>query len=513
MVNLFSCIVPFQQCNVTLFAESRNIFLIGRGSKIRGTRASALIESGEGELTKRTQSFTIPSGRQSLQPFCSHTILPFCQPGNARSQNQSSIMNTKHNSPADQGIFNLILKKQFNYRTLVIILFFYLALKGQIYISATLAGTRPHRNGLLIQQDKLNIHSHAYQLWEECDNIISSGLSDFGDAGRIWIHNAFVGSNYDPSDKNIKPPILPPKEHDKYKCRCLIPEVHAGRKPLLTAIVQSFNHNGNIANISSSLKAAKHVEEIVISEDGSTDGSFHDWHIALPAVSHFVIRSNNLHELRSYNRAMRMSSGDFVVLLQDDDLLPGSDDWIRDAIRLFEALPELGVLGGYIGQLWDHETGHGLEFGEQQSTHGGLRSGDTKPLQYIEPTTGLPFMYAECVWIAPVFIRRSLLRKAGGLELTIAKRGEPGVWQDCVFSYEAWVNGYTVGAYNAPFERGVGGHGSATSTLKVKQRERVYERALAYTNRKFARRRIHDSIVALNNKTLQARRIPTKVRK
>lgn len=415
-------------------------------------------------------------------------------------------MSTMQGSSGERRSTSPQAKKQFNYRTILIILFFFMmALKGQMYIGETLAGTRPRRKDVTARH--ANLRSYVDQVWEECAQIISFGLKDVGDAGRIWVQNSFVGSNYDPSDKLVPPPRRVPKENDKYRCRCLIPEVHAGRQPLVSAIVQSFNHHRNIANISKSLKAAKNIEEIVISEDGSTDGSFHDWHGALPDISHFIIRSNNLHELRSYNRAMRMSSGDFVVLLQDDDLLPVSDEWIRNAMRLFEKLPNLGVLGGYIGQLWDHATGHGFEYGEQKSTHGGLRTGNTKPLQYIEPTTGLPFMYAECVWIAPVFIRRSLLRKAGGLELTVAKRGEPGVWQDCVFSYEAWVNGFSVGAYSAPFERGVGGHGSATSTLKVKHRERVYERAIAYTNRKFARRRIHDSIVALNNKTLLPRNL------
>eukprot|EP00177_Eucheuma_denticulatum_P006748 GFKZ01012264.1.p1 GENE.GFKZ01012264.1~~GFKZ01012264.1.p1 ORF type:complete len:415 (-),score=49.18 GFKZ01012264.1:203-1447(-) len=374
-----------------------------------------------------------------------------------------------------------------------------LLLRGQLYIGSTFAGTRPPRPDLIPPTSALN--ARVDQAWQECAQILSAGLSDIGDAARIWLQHSYLGTNPDPVDASAKP-----QSHgDRYDCRCLVPQVHAGKQPKLTAIVQSFNHHANIPNISAALKAASAVEEIAISEDGSTDGSLHDWHAALTDPSHFVIRSNNLHELRSYNRAMRMSSGDFVVLLQDDDLLPMSDEWVRNAMTLFETLPELGVLGGYIGQLWDHATGSGFEYGEQVSTHGGLRKGDTKPIPFIEPNTGLPFMYAECVWIAPVFIRRSLLRKAGGLKLSIAKRGEPGVWQDCVLSYEAWVNGFSVGTYSAKFERGVGGHGSATSTLKVKQRERVYERAVAYTNRKFPRRRIHDSIVALNNNTLRPR--------
>lgn len=376
-------------------------------------------------------------------------------------------------------------------RPILLVLIVIIALRGQYYISSTFAGTRPRRASALS-------HASENNSWEICARVIREGVQDVGDAASTWLAHAYVGSNQYPTNEFTE-------QSQRYQCRCLIPQLHVKRPPLLTAIVQSFNHHANIPNISTSLRSSPVVEEIVISEDGSTDGSLHDWHAALPDPHHFIIRSNNLHELRSYNRAMRMSSGDIVVLLQDDDLLPFTDDWLKDALKLFEALPQLGVLGGYIGQLWDHGSGQGFEYGEQISTHGGLRQGNTQPLPYIEPRTKLPFMYAECVWIAPVFIRRELLRKAGGLELTIAKRGEPGVWQDCVFSYEAWTNGYTVGAYSAPFKRGVGGHGSATSTMKVKQRERVYERAVAYTNRKYPRRRIHDSIVARNNGTLLPR--------
>ena len=371
-------------------------------------------------------------------------------------------------------------------------LLFLAFLRGQFYIASTFSGTRPHR------KTQFTLRSSNPE-WENCAYLLNNGLRDIGDAGRIWLKHAFVGTPANlKSDEDED-------DNERYACRCQSPQVHAGQQPKLSAIVQSFNHHGNIANISQSLIDSKLVEEIIVSEDGSTDGSLHDWSDILTGKNHFVIRSNNLHELRSYNRAMRMSSGDIVVLLQDDDLLPSSDDWIHQAMDMFDNMPELGVLGGYIGQLWNHATGAGHEYGEQKSTHGGHRNGKTERIPFVEPNSNQPFMYVECAWIAPVFIRRSLLRKAGGLELTIAKRGEPGVWQDCVFSYEAWVNGYTVGVYSAPFKRGVGGHGSTSSMVKTKQRERVYERAIAYTNRKFPRRRIHEKIMKMNNDTLKPR--------
>jgi glycosyltransferase involved in cell wall biosynthesis len=362
------------------------------------------------------------------------------------------------------------------------------------HIAAVLGGTRPAAPS-----------AAAGGSWAYCAALLAA-LPDPALGGALWSRTLAGRDNVDGGAAAAAGWDRTAVEEGAFACRCRTPPVYpAGRQPRLTAVVQSFNHRANVANISAALRAAAAVEEIVVCEDGSTDGSLAEWQRALPGPAHFIVRSNNLHELRSYNRAMRMSAGDVVCLLQDDDLLPHSDEWLRTALALFAAKPDLGLLGGYIGQLWDPDSGKGFEYGEQRSTHGGLRRGDTQPIAYTDPATGVPFMYAECVWIAPVFARRRLLRKAGGLDLTIAKRGEPGVWQDCVFSYEAWVSGFSVGVFDASFERGVGGHGSATSPEKVKQRERVWERAVAYTNRKYYRRRIHDYVVTLNNETLRRR--------
>lgn len=375
--------------------------------------------------------------------------------------------------------------------------------RGQMYIASTLAGSRPRMRVDAGQRDAVGQSVDA--AWEECAQILGEGLTDVGDAGRIWREHAYVGTNRDPTDKSVRRPLRIVDEFDKFKCRCERPEMYADRKPLLTAIVQSFNHHANIGNISTALRRSAFVQEIIVSEDGSTDGSVHDWQRVMTEDTHFIVRSNNLQELRSYNRAMRIASGDVVVLLRDDDLLPISDQWVRDALRLFKALPKLGVLGGFVGQMWDHATGQSSEFSETVGWQGEMTNGATKPLPYIEPTTGLPFMYAECAWLGPLFIRSSLLKVAGGLELTIAKRGEPGVWQDCVFSYETWVHGYTVGVYGAPFERGLGDRQLKQSEAKVKQREKVLNRAVAYADRKFPRRRIHHAIKSLSNGTLTDR--------
>lgn len=379
-------------------------------------------------------------------------------------------------------------------RTVLLFVLAFLLVRGQFYIASTFAGTRPSRS----TPPLASAFADAHALWQECSAVISSNLRDVGDAGRLWLRHAYVGSNPQSA--------LPPDEpNDKYRCRCLSPDLHLAEKPRVTAIVQSFNHHYNIANISESLKSANTVDEIIVCEDGSTDGSLHDWRAVLPDDGHFIIRSNNLHELRSYNRAMRIASGDLIVLLQDNNRLPLSDEWVRNAQRLFEALPNLGVLGGHIGQIWNYDSGSSTEYGDWLGDSENSKSVESEGIPFIEPTTKLPFMYSECTWIAPFFIRRSILQKVGGLELAISKRGEPGVWLDCVFCYETWLNGYTVGTFFAPFEHGIDSLNTSSNIFKEKHRERVYERAVGHANRKFPRRRVSSAVKSLNSGTLNPR--------
>lgn len=425
-----------------------------------------------------------------------------------------------------------------------------LFLRGQVYIASTFAGTRPYRG----VPPRVPVFTDTSTEWKGCLTIFAASLRDIGDAGRIWLRHAYVGSNrpvdindaaavnrasfsnassttggiQNPGDRRLtesqasqadnsfrqsnvikseyKSTLRPSGDDgDQYRCRCLKPELYVNEIPRVTAIVQSYNHHDNVSNITKSLKRANAVDEIIVNEDGSTDGSLYEWKSALLDNNDFIIRSNNLHELRSYNRALRIASGDIIVLLRSNDRLPVTDEWIRNAQQLFAALPDLGVLGGYIGQTWNYDSGIGDEFGNRNSTHGGVGDGDTKALPFIEPKTKMPFMYSECTWSSPLFIRKDVVNEVGGLDLTIARQGEQGVWQDCMFSYEAWMKGFTVGTFHVPFDRELGRRGPRSSAMNIKLRNRVYGRAVGYANRKFPRRRIHDAVQSLNQQTLWSR--------
>lgn len=299
-------------------------------------------------------------------------------------------------------------------------------------------------------------------------------------------------------------------------CGCRVPDVYEPHEtPTVCAILQSFNHEGNIEKIAKSLVNNPAVQEIIICEDGSTDSSLDKWMEQLRDFKHFIVISNNLHETRCYNRAMRMSSAEYFILMQDDDLPPpASEDenidnsvpynWVSHALELFDADPKMGVLGGFIGQLWD-TTGRGYEFGEQNSDHGGTRKGKTVRIPFLSSRTLHPFMYVECAWIAPVFVRSDALHRVGGLDVGLFKEREPGVWQDCVLSYASWTAGWRVGVYDAGFQRGVGGHGSTSTPAKTKMRETVWKRAKAAVDTRYDRAYVHQHVLSLNSQALLRR--------
>lgn len=299
-------------------------------------------------------------------------------------------------------------------------------------------------------------------------------------------------------------------------CGCELPEVYEPHEtPNVCAIVQSFNHEANIEKIAHSLKTNPAIQEIIVCEDGSTDRSLEKWNEQLRDVKTFLVLSNNLHEVRCYNRAMRMSSADFFILLQDDDLPPPAvetntesqvavrDNWVSHALLLFDADPKLGVLSGFIGQLW--ADGVGYEFGEQTSDHGGTRKGKTMRIPFLSSRTLNPFMYAECAWAAPLFVRGDALRRIGGLDVGLFRVREPGVWQDCVLSYASWTAGWRVGVFDAGFKRGVGGHGSTSSPQKTKMRGVIWKRAKDACDSRYDRKYIYHHVLTLNSETLLRR--------
>lgn len=79
-------------------------------------------------------------------------------------------------------------------------------------------------------------------------------------------------------------------------------------------------------------------------------------------------------------------------------------------------------------------------------------------------------MFVTEAWLSPMCVRTDVWRELGGYDESLTLPGEPGIGLDIHFSLRAGVSGYTIGVHGAPFERGIGGHGSVSDAAKAAKR-------------------------------------------
>lgn len=218
---------------------------------------------------------------------------------------------------------------------------------------------------------------------------------------------------------------------------------HAGRTyvehPTVSVIVQSFNQVKNVRALEARLRRTC-AEELIVCEDGSLDGSHAEWLRRLTRPNDFLLHSNDIHEIRSYGRAIGFARGEFVCLMQDDDRPPADGVWLADAVEVFARHPRLAVLGGWCGFNYyfaEEYNAPWLPWGAGE-------------IPTVDPHTGAPLMFVENVNIGPYLLRRSVYQKLGGFDLRFSPPGEPGITFEAEFCYRAWRHGHQVALTDVP---------------------------------------------------------------
>ncbi len=282
--------------------------------------------------------------------------------------------------------------------------------------------------------------------------------------------------------------------------------------PRVTMILQFFNKRQNIKKIIDNLRLTN-AEEIIVIDDGSIDGSYQDWMQYLNRPNDFLLRCNDIFEVRTYDRAIRMARGEFVCLLQDDDIPPPNNIWVEQALTLFDTFPELMILGGRDGlELMIPDP---VDTNDQQ---GYRRIGDILnwpgmhkvrvygPPQYLETNSGIPFMFTMTVNRAPTFLRRSEFLQMGGINQNYA----PFQFDDDDACIRAWLAGGKVGFYPSSFGRNfdVGGM-SLFNKEKVKQQilinvEKIYAEHSTHIANGYIQKLVETANSCLTSKESQA---------
>jgi GT2 family glycosyltransferase len=216
-------------------------------------------------------------------------------------------------------------------------------------------------------------------------------------------------------------------------------------KPRVTAIVQLFNKRQNIEAIVAGLLVPA-IDEIIVVDDGSSDGALEILPRLLTGKNHFIIRSNDIFEIRSYSRALDFARGEIVALLQDDDIPPPDGAWVTQAVDLFDRHPKLAVLGGRDGL--ELKLRDPLPESDESTNYIAYRAVNQQNGQRID----LPFRFVEIINRAPMLVRRHTIQQLGGIDNTFA----PFQCDDVDLCLRAWKAGFQVGLYSTAFVRDVG---------------------------------------------------------
>jgi glycosyltransferase involved in cell wall biosynthesis len=194
-------------------------------------------------------------------------------------------------------------------------------------------------------------------------------------------------------------------------------------------VVLSFNRAANIDQLVSGLRRID-GHELIVCDDGSLDGSREKWLSHLVQPNDFLILSNDLHEIRIFDRGIRFASAEIICLVQEDDIIPHEIDWLECVLEEFKKQPNLAIIGGFMGFY-----------------------GFAPDPENVKRIWGdAPFQFVDHVNIGPYFIRKQHYEALGGWDFSFSRAGEPGICFESELCLRAWVNSYQVGYRFVPFK-------------------------------------------------------------
>lgn len=200
-------------------------------------------------------------------------------------------------------------------------------------------------------------------------------------------------------------------------------------RPQFSVIVPAYNRRDELLTCLASLRACALERggiEVVVVDDGSTDGTTSAVRDRFPAVRLVDLRENRG---PSYARNIGIleARGDLLLFL-DSDARPGSPHVFESALRWFSEHKETGTVGG---EVRCYEAGQNVAYGRLICRNGDSRSVSV-PLE--------PGRYVACDFLPTCgcFVRGEVARRVGGFDPGYGFGGE-----DKDFGYRIGKAGYT----------------------------------------------------------------------
>jgi hypothetical protein len=171
--------------------------------------------------------------------------------------------------------------------------------------------------------------------------------------------------------------------------------------------------------------------------------------------SPFVLSfSNDIHELRAYNRLAHVATAELLVFAQDDDKPdvtdPSSLSWLLDGLSLMRRHKDLALLGAYRGRYDDGSRMKKSSNQNDGSKFGGNFESDreTRPIAYVDSELGVPFLWMYKVNMGPMLFKKSIFLASGGFHDQFSCAGEMAQGFDFEISVRMWAEGFKVGLYD-----------------------------------------------------------------
>ncbi|WPU65827.1 glycosyltransferase [Peredibacter starrii] len=121
-------------------------------------------------------------------------------------------------------------------------------------------------------------------------------------------------------------------------------------KPAVSIIVPSYNHERYISLLIESIYAQSFKDfELVVVDDGSKDGSVQLLRQLSEIHGFRLISKENEGICKTINRGLRESTGNYVLIIGSDDILPLNR--LKEQVEYLRSHPEVDVIAGSVIQI------------------------------------------------------------------------------------------------------------------------------------------------------------------